>query len=638
MKRTLILLLLILTKCQAARLVISVNHTKIASDLTDFPLLISESSLTDAFWNQVKDGTDIYVTNNVGTELASTLVGLDKINRKLELWVKTNLSSTVDTRLYLYFGLERGTSFIWFSDSHNEPDTEPAFGRYYQQAPQKIAVLATLATSLKPDFIISTGDTVDFGASGEATLTNLATVQALLAATNIPYYLTVGNHDFILCGKEAWLSQLGLSLGYRSFDYGNYHFIMLDTNYDVDGEDDYTAWDDDRSYYIPETQRTWLTADLAANSAKPCIVFTHQRIDAYVYSGSGAHNTVEDADGQAVRAILEAAGNVKAVFQGHTHDAAYSVVNGIPYYNIAGMVDGDITADANNNAFGLVRIMKDGLAETLSIEPYYLGDDSAIWKTPKVSIDTPTAYTFGTENVVLYHFQQIAPVDSSQAVNNGTNTGLAVDNLRTGKIGESMLFEGGGDRISIAYAPICADLEGSAAVTVSALIKPDEACIAAAESPIFAHCGGAGSQSYLLLSLKSGYLYAGARSKTTDSLQAVTDDTTLLVADTWYHVSAVINYTAKTIDLYVNGAVVKSGTSLAFGADIYTTGSPNQLTRIGSNIGATVFYTGLIDELKLVKTNRSTAWLLAESNNQNTPATFYSAFQTGNLFWPDENF
>jgi len=86
---------------------ITIDHTKVAEDLTDFPLLIKlEDPEVDA--RAQTDGDDILFTADDGqTKLAHEI---EYFEGELVAWVKTDLSSTVDTILYLYYGNPEATN------------------------------------------------------------------------------------------------------------------------------------------------------------------------------------------------------------------------------------------------------------------------------------------------------------------------------------------------------------------------------------------------------------------------------------------------------------------------------------------------------------------------------------------------
>ena len=61
-----------------------------------------------------------------------------------------------------------------------------------------------------------------------------------------------------------------------------------------------------------------------------------------------------------VRAILEAAGNVLAVFQGHSHQNDLKEIGGIHYCTLVAMVEG---GGVDNNGYARLDITPDGTLE-----------------------------------------------------------------------------------------------------------------------------------------------------------------------------------------------------------------------------------------------------------------------------------
>jgi len=97
--------------------------------------------------------------------------------------------------------------------------------------------------------------------------------------------------------------------------------------------------------------------------------------------------------------------------------------------------------------------------------------------------------------------------------------------------------------------------------------------------------------------------------------------------DHWYHVVGVVNRTAGTTQIYVNG--VLEGT---------TSWTPNTVSRsFGTNtwkigiadIGASTYRwaaDGVIDDVQISSTVRSADWVKTSYNNQSSPSTFYSVY------------
>ncbi len=117
---------------------------------------------------------------------------------------------------------------------------------------------------------------------------------------------TIGNHDMALDPlggpyRDAFHLPTNNPAGselYYSFDYGDAHFVCLDTH--VSG------------HAAGSAQLTWAAADLAASSAKWKIVFFH------VPPYSGGTHADDPGVRDAILPVLEAAG-VDVVFSGHSH-------------------------------------------------------------------------------------------------------------------------------------------------------------------------------------------------------------------------------------------------------------------------------------------------------------------------------
>jgi hypothetical protein len=83
---------------------IAIDHTKVAADLTDFPVLIS---LTDADLaaHAQSNGYDIAFIDDNANQLNHEIERYNLTNGELTAWVQVpSLSSTVDTVLYMYYG------------------------------------------------------------------------------------------------------------------------------------------------------------------------------------------------------------------------------------------------------------------------------------------------------------------------------------------------------------------------------------------------------------------------------------------------------------------------------------------------------------------------------------------------------
>jgi predicted phosphodiesterase len=134
-------------------------------------------------------------------------------------------------------------------------------------------------------------------------------------------------------------------LPYYSFDKGDGHCIVLDAS---------TSGDETNPYTLSPTQTAWLEADLLANADKKIVVFLHPRCSG-VYAAGVTLKMYEDGAGgaAALRAVLEAAGNVVMVVNGHEHSYHFGKVGGIWYLNVNSVY-------SNSNHCAIVTVWANG--------------------------------------------------------------------------------------------------------------------------------------------------------------------------------------------------------------------------------------------------------------------------------------
>ena len=168
-------------------------------------------------------------------------------------------------------------------------------------------VLARMLES-KPDFIVQTGDLV-----ADGTQENLWTEFFQVAGktlASVPYYPALGNHER---DGAAYLRYFAVPREY-SFDYGDVHFVCLDSNR---RDDEFAA------------QQEWLRKDLAAHqSAAFRVVFFHHTVYTCV-TKPGRRELAEKLRARLEPIFLE--GNVQLVLNGHDHDYQHHVAKGIHY-------------------------------------------------------------------------------------------------------------------------------------------------------------------------------------------------------------------------------------------------------------------------------------------------------------------
>ncbi len=253
--------------------------------------------------------------------------------------------------------------FGMLSDIHYA-DREPSGIRFYRQSISKMNDCIERLNREKLDFVIELGDFKDQDEvpSEPNTLKYLSEIEAAFHKFNGSTYHVLGNHDVDGISKSQFLervenSGIPKSESSYSFTRRGIQFLVLDANFTKEGKEyDHGnfSWDDS---LIPESQLRWLKSELNSNQS-PAIVFIHQMLDDSVNVKQAVQNATE------VRQVLEQSGKVICVFQGHVHEERYNQINGIHYYSVNAMVDGD---GAENSAWMIVDVHKNG---DLSIEGF----------------------------------------------------------------------------------------------------------------------------------------------------------------------------------------------------------------------------------------------------------------------------
>ena len=181
---------------------------------------------------------------------------------------------------------------------------------------------------LHPSFMLTTGDAIQgYGDTIAEANAEYDVFLRDISLTGVPVFCTPGNHEFSL--DKALLPVYTKRIGalYGSFDYGNSHFVSLNTTpLAADG----TL----KGGTIDDAQMAWLVSDLESNKgAKNTFVFMHH----YVF-GPPDPDTPEIDTGfvstevrNRIHTVLAKYG-VRAVFCGHNHIFWHQAKDGVDYY------------------------------------------------------------------------------------------------------------------------------------------------------------------------------------------------------------------------------------------------------------------------------------------------------------------
>jgi len=226
-------------------------------------------------------------------------------------------------------------SFIFFTDCHVKSELNAKEG--FLTAIERMNSIRP-----RPAFAIGNGDLV-FDATAcrferADSLYNM--YEECISLLDMTVYNVMGNHEMFGIidrsgvstdhpeyGKQMFKNRLGDGKTYRSFDHGNWHFILLD------------AFVPENNFYkaiIYDEEMEWLKKDLAAvGPERPIVVATHApmytitaqlRIGAT--GGMKPWETIENAN--ELRELFSQY-NVKAVLQGHLHHCEEIILYGIRY-------------------------------------------------------------------------------------------------------------------------------------------------------------------------------------------------------------------------------------------------------------------------------------------------------------------
>jgi 3',5'-cyclic-AMP phosphodiesterase len=205
-------------------------------------------------------------------------------------------------------------TFLQLSDSHigfNKPPNADARATFAQ------AVAKVKALSVKPDFIIHTGDVSQLSRDDQ-----FDDAEQILKSAGLPVFFIPGEHDMLDAdGGKAFLNRFGKGskgAGWYSFDHRGVHFVALVNVADLKpgGMGNLGA-----------EQLKWLKADLAGRSSStPIVVFAHIPLwTVYADWGWGTDDSAEALK------LLARFGSV-TVLNGHIHQITQKVEGRIAFH------------------------------------------------------------------------------------------------------------------------------------------------------------------------------------------------------------------------------------------------------------------------------------------------------------------
>lgn len=183
-------------------------------------------------------------------------------------------------------------------------------------------------------------------------------------------YHVLGNHDTELGGKQLIMDFQGQKEKYYSFDRGDFHFVVLDTNYTKIGTEYLDYNNDDHhgenfSCYIPPEQLEWLEEDLNKTD-KRSFIFTHATLalgEWTIYNNGAFMNVLWRVNQKA------GYNKVSMCFSGHDHSDGYLFKGNVHYVMVNSMskkiIGMDYISQASSAAY-----MKENYENPSHVIPY----------------------------------------------------------------------------------------------------------------------------------------------------------------------------------------------------------------------------------------------------------------------------
>jgi predicted phosphodiesterase len=181
----------------------------------------------------------------------------------------------------------------------------------------------------KVNFALHLGDITDKGVWSEFKI-----AKGILDSLDCILYPVVGNHDnFESDNKASWKKFAGLDSTTYAFDFLGFRFIVIDCT-----RDPYTPG----AVSCGSALREWVAADLARNRDKHAFVISHYNMWERFWNSQfdTTHHYAEYDGMRKLRSVLEEAGNVVAVINGHVHANRIEEHGGIYYIDVGATLVG----------------------------------------------------------------------------------------------------------------------------------------------------------------------------------------------------------------------------------------------------------------------------------------------------------
>ena len=202
--------------------------------------------------------------------------------------------------------------FLVFGDLHYD---------YATKGDERIEEILARAKTENVDFMISLGDVT-------APFEKYDHVIEKFGNCGIPIHYVLGNHD-VKVNLEDTMAFLHLEKPFYSFTQGNVKFILLNSNYERQGEEEYSfpnrKGENGITPIIPSFEMDWLKKELEEDE-KSYVIFSHHSL-INEFRERGIKNRKE------VHALFGGK-RVLLCMNGHDHGEAFKLWDQVPYYTL----------------------------------------------------------------------------------------------------------------------------------------------------------------------------------------------------------------------------------------------------------------------------------------------------------------
>ena len=244
-----------------------------------------------------------------------------------------------NTETVIIPGVEKEYTFLFLTDMHMAIKTKQDLGASLGDADERMKAFVNeegilsstqftewiaYANRLKPEGVLMCGDMIDYYSQE-----NVEFLADNLQKLKVPYLYVLGNHemytlDWKMRDPRAYLNYFDVPSNgnatfdrrYYSYDYGDVHYVVLDTQlYESTHEDNHDTHHPD----LYDVQVQWLRQDLATNTKKWTVVLMHRDPFQYAFDRPGASRAAGfDEEGVLFMPIFDEF-HVDLVLSAHLH-------------------------------------------------------------------------------------------------------------------------------------------------------------------------------------------------------------------------------------------------------------------------------------------------------------------------------